>query len=155
MKNKSIEVGDKIPSFSLLNQYGEQVSIDRFLGKPFVIYFYPKDDTPGCTAEACQFRDAYADLRDLDAEVVGISSDDPASHLAFAEKFNLPFVLLSDLDNEVRKHFNVPGSFFGFLPGRVTYVIDADGIVRHMIRSQIDIKRHIRETIRQLKELPA
>ena len=152
MKNNSIKKGDKLPVFSLLNQHGENVSIDQFFGKPFVLYFYPKDDTPGCTAEACSFRDAYAELRGLNAEVIGISADSPKSHLAFAENYSLPFVLLSDRKNQVRKLLGVPGGMFGLLPGRVTYIIDKDGIVSHVFDSQLRATQHVREALEHLKQ---
>ncbi len=116
-----------------------------------MLYFYPKDDTPGCTAEACSFRDAYAELRDLEAEVIGVSADSPSSHLSFAKSYNLPFVLLSDEKNEVRKLMGVPGSMFGLLPGRVTYVIDKNGIVQHVFDSQLQAKQHVREAMEYLR----
>ncbi len=150
MKNKPIKIGDQLPSFSLPNQHGEMVSIDQYFGKPFVLYFYPKDDTPGCTAEACSFRDAYAELRNLEAEVIGVSADSPESHLSFAENYNLPFVLLSDEKNEVRKLLGVPGSMFGLLPGRVTYVVDKNGVVQHLFDSQLQAKQHVQEAIMHL-----
>ncbi len=151
MKNKPIKKGDKIPSFSLPNQHGELVSIDSYFGKPFVLYFYPKDDTPGCTAEACSFRDAYAELRGLEAEVIGVSADSPSSHLAFAEQYRLPFVLLSDEKNKARKLLGVPSGMFGLVPGRVTYIVDADGIVQHVFESQLQATRHVKEALDLLK----
>jgi peroxiredoxin Q/BCP len=151
MKNKPVSIGDKLPVFSLPNQHGETVSIDHYFGKPFVLYFYPKDDTPGCTAEACSFRDAYSEMRDLQAEVVGVSADDPASHLAFAKRYDLPFVLLSDEKNEVRKLMGVPGSMFGLLPGRVTYIVDKKGVVKHVFDSQLQAKQHVKEALEFLR----
>ncbi len=151
MKNKPIKTGDKLPVFSLANQHGDLVSIEQYFGKPFVLYFYPKDDTPGCTAEACSFRDAYSELRGLDAEVIGVSADSPSSHLSFAKRYDLPFVLLSDEKNEVRKLLGVPGSMFGFLPGRVTYVIGKDGTVQHVFDSQLQASKHVKEALRLLK----
>ncbi|MCB0522280.1 MAG: peroxiredoxin [Lewinellaceae bacterium] len=147
-----IKIGDRVPDFSLKNQHGEMVSVQQFLGKPFVIYFYPKDDTPGCTKEACSFRDAYAELRELDAEVIGISADSPKSHMAFAKKYDLPFVLLSDKGNLVRKLFGVKGSLFGLLPGRVTYIVDEKGVVQHVFDSQMQAEKHVREALEQLKK---
>lgn len=143
MSKKKVDIGDHIPSFRLKNQYGEWVSSEDLLGKPMVLYFYPKDDTPGCTAEACSFRDAYEEFQDLDVQVVGVSKDDPVTHRQFAGKYRLPYLLLSDEDNELRHAFGVPGSLFGLLPGRVTYVIDSEGIVRHLFKSQLDIEGHI------------
>lgn len=152
MTHSPVKIGDQVPDFSLQNQHGEMVSVKQFLGKPFVLFFYPKDDTPGCTKEACGFRDAYAELRDLEAEVIGISADSPASHLDFAKKYDLPFVLLSDEGNRARKLLGVKGSLFGLLPGRVTYVVDAKGVVRHIFDSQIQAERHVKEALEQLRK---
>ena len=152
MAKSKIEVGDKVPAFSLRNQAGKWVEIEQFFGRPFVLYFYPKDDTPGCTAEACGFRDAYDEFRDLDAEVIGVSADSPTSHSAFAKKYDLPFTLLSDQDNQVRKLFGVTGNLFGLLPGRVTYVVDAEGTVRHIFEAQLQAKRHVGEALDELRK---
>ena len=153
MRTSPVRKGDKIPEFSLKNQHGEKVSISDFFGKPFVLYFYPKDDTPGCTAEACSFRDAYTELRDLDADVIGISADSPESHLDFARKYDLPFTLLSDENNEVRKLFKVPGSMFGLLPGRVTYIVNQDGVVQHVFDAQLQARKHVKEALEQLSSM--
>ena len=134
-----------MPDFQLPNQNGEIVSSSSFRGKPVVIYFYPKDDTPGCTAEACSFRDSYEDFTDAGAEVVGISADSPASHAAFAKKHRLPFVLLSDVGNKVRRQFRVPKSFLGLLPGRVTYIFDKNGVCQRVFDSQLNAKKHVAE----------
>ncbi|HHH50284.1 MAG TPA: peroxiredoxin [Saprospiraceae bacterium] len=152
MKGKPVRPGDKLPVFSLPDQHGNMVSVEQYFGRPFVLYFYPKDDTPGCTAEACSFRDAYSELRHLDAEVLGVSADSPASHLAFAKNYNLPFVLLSDEKNEVRKLLGVPKSMFGLVPGRVTYIVDRDGVVQHIFDSQLQAKQHVREALAHLKK---
>ena len=149
--SQKIKVGDAIPTFSLPNQDNKMVNISDFMGQPFVVYFYPKDDTPGCTAEACTFRDMYEDFKDIGAEVIGISSDSPESHQNFAKKHNLPFVLLSDEQKEVQKLFGVPRSMFGLLPGRVTYVIDKNGIVKHIFSSHINMKKHVTESIAALQ----
>lgn len=150
----AIKKGDRIPSFHLKNQHGADVYSSSLIGdKNLVIYFYPKDDTPGCTKESCSFRDAYEDFLDLDAEVIGISSDDEASHKKFAEKHNLPFNLLSDTKKTVRKAFGVPGNLFGLVPGRVTYIINKDGIVQSVFNSQSNPAGHIKEAIAVLKSL--
>src|SRR5690606_28273327 len=129
-------VGDKAPDFTKTDQHGESISLERFRDdKVVVVYFYPKDDTPGCTAEACSFRDSYEDFLGLGAAVIGVSSDDEASHRAFAERHKLPFHLVSDSDGSLRKRFGVPRMFL--MPGRSTYVIDKTGVVRHMFDSQI------------------
>jgi peroxiredoxin Q/BCP len=151
----AIQVGDAAPDFTLHNQKGEQVTLRSFQGqKTVVLYFYPKDDTPGCTVESCSFRDSYEDFVATGAEVIGISSDSPDSHRAFASKHNLPFTLVSDANLAVRKAYGVPATL-GLLPGRVTYVIDREGIVRHIFNSQFNPKGHIAEAMGILKTLPA
>lgn len=152
--NSKIKVGDKVPLFSLTDQNGEVFHLDSIIGtKNLVIFFYPKDFTPGCTREVCKFRDEFEDFVDLDAEVIGISGDDKKSHLKFANKYKLPFTLLSDGDKTVRKQFGVPSTLFGMLPGRVTYIVDKQGIVRHVFDSQFDAEQHIEEAKKVLKEL--
>jgi thioredoxin-dependent peroxiredoxin len=149
----AIQVGDRAPNFTLSTQTGQSVTLaDLYAQKPVVLFFYPKDNTPGCTKEACGFRDSYSAFQDLGAEVVGISGDTVASHQAFANSFQLPFVLLSDAGNKVRKDFGVP-STLGLLPGRVSYVIDQQGIVRHIFNSQFNFQGHIDEAIQALKSL--
>ncbi|MDB9393265.1 peroxiredoxin [Microcystis aeruginosa] len=147
----AIKVGDRVPDFSLPSQTGTTVNISDLIGKKsLVIYFYPKDDTPGCTAESCAFRDSYEVFTDAGAEVIGISADSPQSHQQFAQKYNLPFTLLSDSDNRVRKLFGVPSTLF-VLPGRVTYIIDQEGIVRHIFDSMLDFKAHVTESLNTIK----
>ncbi|AVQ70777.1 putative peroxiredoxin bcp [Microcystis aeruginosa NIES-1211] len=147
----AIKVGDQVPNFSLPSQTGTTVNIGDLIGKKsLVIYFYPKDDTPGCTAESCAFRDSYEVFTDAGAEVIGISADSPQSHQQFAQKYNLPFTLLSDSDNRVRKLFGVPSTLF-VLPGRVTYIIDKEGIVRHIFDSMLDFKAHVTESLNTIK----
>jgi peroxiredoxin Q/BCP len=152
---KPIKEGDVMPAFSLLNQEGTSFDLQTVLGKkPMVIYFYPKDDTPGCTQEACSFRDMFTDFEEAGAVVIGISADTPEKHRAFAEKYRLPFVLLSDTRNRVRKLLGVPSDLLGWLPGRVTYVVDTDGVVRHIFNSQFKAQKHVSEAMRTLKSLP-
>lgn len=148
-----IQVGDAIPDVVLQSQTGETVNLKSFNGnKCVVLYFYPKDDTPGCTKESCSFRDSYTAFQDAGAEVIGISADDVASHKTFASKYNLPFTLLSDTGNAIRKSFGVP-STFGILPGRVTYVIDKSGIVKHITNSQLNFQGHIDESLKVVQGL--
>jgi thioredoxin-dependent peroxiredoxin len=142
-----LSVGTKAPDFTLNDQHGKPVSLADFRGqKSVVVYFYPKDDTPGCTAEACSFRDQFTEFSDAGAEVIGISSDSEASHKKFAEKHKLPFTLLSDRGGKVRTAFGVPATF-GLLPGRVTFVIDKEGVVRHAFNSQINATKHVAESL--------
>ncbi len=148
-----IKVGDHAPDFNLKNQRGESISLKEFLGKKAVVlFFYPKDNSPGCTKEACKFRDSYEDFKDSGAEVLGISSQSEESHSIFSTSFNLPFSLLSDEDGKVRSLYGVPSSL-GLIPGRVTYVIDKAGIVRHIFSSQLDPERHVEEALQILKSL--
>jgi len=151
----TIQVGDHAPDFSLPNQNGETITLSSFRGnKTVVMYFYPKDDTPGCTVESCTFRDSYEDFKEAGAEVIGISSDSPESHQKFAQKHNLPFTLVSDTNSGVRQAYGVP-STLGLLPGRVTYVIDQEGIIRHIFNAQFNPKAHVEEAMKVLKTLKA
>jgi peroxiredoxin Q/BCP len=148
-----VTVGDRAPDFTLSDQAGKEVHFNELLGKKsIVLYFYPKDETGGCTAEACAFRDNYEVFKDEGAEVVGVSSDSTAAHQKFATKHHLPFILLSDAGGSVRKSYGVPATF-GLLPGRVTYVIDKQGIVRHIFSAQFTPEKHITEALRALQSL--
>jgi peroxiredoxin Q/BCP len=147
----SVKPGDRAPDFSLPDAGGRMVGLADFRGrKPVVLYFYPKDDTPGCTKEACAFRDQYEDFTAAGAEVIGVSSDDSTSHRAFAQKHRLPFTLVADVDGQVRKRYGVPATL-GFLPGRVTFVIDKDGVVRHVFNSQTQATKHVEESLAALR----
>jgi len=148
--NDGVGVGSKAPDFTLPSQSGEMMSLKDFLGEKVVIlYFYPKDDTPGCTKEACAFRDEHEEFGKLDAEVIGVSSDSVESHRRFAEKHDLSFTLLSDEGGKVRKLYSVPKTF-GIFPGRVTYVIDEKGVIRHVFSSQIGAVRHVEGALKSL-----
>ena len=150
-KNKPITVGDKVPDFILLDQNGKEFNVGDYAGKrAMVIYFYPKDDTPGCTKEACSFRDSFEEFTDRNVEVVGISADSVESHLNFAKKYNLPFSLLADTENKVRNLFGVKGNLMGLIPGRVTYVINKEGIVVYVFESQLKATKHIDESLKAL-----
>mgnify|MGYP006273117301 CR=1 FL=1 len=147
----TLQVGDQAPDFTLPNQNGETTTLSSFRGQSTVVlYFYPKDDTPGCTVESCTFRDSYEAFKDAGAEVIGISSDSPESHQKFAQKHNLPFTLVSDTNSSMRKAYGVP-STLGLLPGRVTYIIDREGNIRHIFNSQFNPKAHIDEALKVLK----
>ena len=148
-----IQVGDQAPDFTLPSQSGEPVQLSDRLGERVVVlYFYPKDDTPGCTAEACAFRDSYEAFADAGAEVIGVSSDSVDKHAGFADHHKLPFTLLSDQGGAVRKSYGVPAAL-GVLPGRVTYVIDRTGTVRHVFNSMLNIGGHIDEALTVVKKL--
>jgi thioredoxin-dependent peroxiredoxin len=152
-KKDRVDAGSKAPNFTLASQSGEMVNLKDFIGtKPVVLFFYPKDDTPGCTKEACAFRDDYDQFEKLDAEVIGISSDSVESHRRFAKKHDLPFTLLSDEVGQVRKRYGVRHSF-GLFPGRMTYVIDEEGVVRHIFSSQLGVEQHVEEALKALQSI--
>jgi peroxiredoxin Q/BCP len=148
----ALVAGDRAPLIALPDGDGVERRSDRLGGRPLVLFFYPKDDTPGCTAEACAFRDSFADLQALGAEVWGVSGDDAASHQRFAARHQLPFPLLVDRGNGLRRAFGVP-SVLGLLPGRVTYVIDGEGTIRHVFNNLLDGPAHRREAIDALRQL--
>ena len=149
-----IQVGSEVPVFSLPDQNGNTYSLKDVLEKKkLVIYFYPKDDTPGCTKEACYFQDMFEVFKEADAEVIGISGQSVESHKKFADKNRLTFTLLSDEGNKIRKQFGVPTNFLGLLPGRVTYVVDKTGKVIYMFNSQTEVTKHIDEALRIIQEL--
>lgn len=152
---KGVRVGDAAPDFTLPSQSGEPVSLSDYQGKRVVVlYFYPKDNTRGCTAEACAFRDSHEVFTEAGAEVIGVSSDSVASHEKFAGRHQLPFVLVSDQDGALRKRYGVPTAL-GVLPGRVTYVIDREGIVRHVFSSMMNIDKHVNDALAVVKQLQA
>lgn len=148
-----LKVGDRIPDFTAKDIQGNDFNSRDFVGnKPLVIYFYPKDNTPGCTAQACSFRDQYEDFKDLGAEVIGISNDSVDSHQKFAKQYKLPFILLSDNFNKIRRLFGVPSAMFGMLPGRVTYVTDRKGEIKMIFDSMMATK-HIPKALAAIKNL--
>ena len=151
---QALQSGDRAPLIALQDQNGVERRSDQLAGKSLVLFFYPKDDTPGSTMEACAFRDSYADLQALGAEVWGVSGDNTGSHQRFASRHNLPYPLLVDQNNQLRKAFGVPG-VLGLLPGRVTYVIDGEGVVRHVFNNLLDGPAHRREALECLKRLQA
>jgi len=149
----TVKIGDKAPDFTLPSQMGDNVTLSEYLGKKsIVLYFYPKDETAGCTKEACTFRDNYEELANLGAEVLGVSGQSVESHKSFATHYGLPFILLADVDNKVRELYGVP-STMGIIPGRVTYIIDKKGIVRHVFVSQTQAQKHVEEAKKTLMEL--
>ena len=142
-----LKVGTPAPDFELLDQDGVPVRLSAFRGQSnVVIFFYPKDNTLVCTLEVCAFRDAHADLMGADAVVLGISNDPVVSHRSFSTKWNLPYQLLTDTDGTVRKTYDV-NKTLGFFAGRVTYVIDREGIIRHAINDPLRASHHVRETL--------
>ena len=146
--------GDRAPLIALPDAEGVERRSDQIGGSSLVLFFYPKDDTPGCTAEACAFRDSYSDLQALGAQVWGVSGDDATSHQRFAARHGLPFPLLVDRGNTLRQAFGVP-TVLGLLPGRVTYVIDGNGVIRHVFNNLLDGPAHRREAMAALKAIQA
>lgn len=153
MMEGEVKIGDALPLFKAIDQNGNTFDITSVLGqKVLVIYFYPKDDTPGCTKQACFLRDQYEDFKSMGAEVIGVSSDSVPAHRKFASKYDLPFILLSDKDKKLRKLFGVKNTVLGLLPGRVTYVVDKNGIVQ-MIFDSMNATLHLDKTVEKVKTL--
>jgi len=153
-KMAKISVGSSIPVFVLKDQNGNSFDINSVLGKKnLVIYFYPKDDSPGCTKEACSFRDQFEVFSEADAVIIGVSSQSVKSHKEFAEKYRLNYTLLSDDEEKVRKLFGVPTNLLGLIPGRVTYIVNKSGIVVFLFNSQTKAEQHVSEALKILKEL--
>jgi peroxiredoxin Q/BCP len=147
-----LKVGDTAPDFSLLDERGLPASLRDYLGKKVVVlYFYPKDFTSGCTAEACSFRDNYKLIQDKGAVVIGVSLDSVESHSRFSKEYNLPFSILSDKNKEVAEAYGVLG-VGGFLAKRVTFIINKDGKITHIF-PKVDVKRHSEEILKALENL--
>lgn len=150
-----IGVGAQAPDFTKTTQNGDSITLSQYRGeKAVVLYFYPKDETPGCTAEACTFRDSFEDFVEAGAVVIGVSQDSDGSHKRFAEHHRLPFALVSDRDAALQKTYGVKKTM-GLVPGRVTYVIDRDGNVQHVFNSLLNAKKHVREALEVVKRLSA
>jgi peroxiredoxin Q/BCP len=146
--------GQAAPDFSGETDDGTSVQLKDFAGKHVVLYFYPKDETPGCTAEACEFRDNHGSFMKAGAEVIGVSADSVASHGKFAEHHALPFTLLRDADGAARRAYEVK-KVLGLLPGRVTFVIDRDGVIQHVFDSAIRMGAHVTTALEIVKRLEA
>ncbi len=148
-----LEVGDVLPNFKGTDQDGNEFNSADVIGKkPCVLFFYPKDFTPGCTSEVCNFRDSYQDFQDLGAEVIGISGDSEASHKKFSLKYELPYTLLSDSKGSIRKKLSVKKSLFGLIPGRETFVIDKNGVIQ-MRFNNLDASRNMKKALKKVKDL--
>ncbi len=153
MASQSVGVGDVAPDFTLPSGDGGSVSLSDFRGKSeVVLFFYPKDNSPACTAEVCSFRDSYEAFREAGAEVIGVSADSVDSHRQFASALNVSFPILSDAKQELRKLYGVPKTL-GLIPGRVTYLIDKQGVVRRIFASQLQIRQHVGDMLLALKEM--
>ena len=140
--------GDKAPDFTLRNQDDKSVTLSSLKGRKVVLFFYPKDFSPGCTREACHFRDSFEDFTEAGADVIGVSADSVESHKKFIESNLLPYTLLSDPGGEVAKLYGVSGFL---LPGRTTFIIGENGLILYIFSSQTDMKAHINESLKILK----
>ena len=148
-----LSVGSAAPDFSLTDQDGAEVTLAQHRGESVVVlYFYPKDHTRGCTAQACSFRDAYEDFTGAGAVVIGVSTDGQGTHRDFADKHRLPFTLVTDRGGQVAKSYGVKKTL-GFIPGRVTFVIDRQGTIQHVFDSQLNATKHVSEALATVKRL--
>jgi peroxiredoxin Q/BCP len=146
-----LQAGDRAPDFEAMTHEGVRIRLADYLGnRGLVLFFYPKDDTPICTKEACSFRDSYNDFVAAGVEVIGVSSDSAESHKAFAARHRLNFPLIADAKGELRKQFGVP-STLGLFPGRVTYVIDKQGLVRLVFSAQLASDEHVRKALEAIR----
>jgi peroxiredoxin Q/BCP len=142
-----LKVGDRAPDFSATTHDGRTICLSDYLGKQgLVLFFYPKDGMPICTKEACAFRDSYEQFIDAGTDVIGVSGDSDESHLAFTQQHKLPFQLISDTDGSLRKAFGVPKTM-GLFPGRVTYVIDKEGITQQIYSAQFASDEHVQQAL--------
>ncbi len=150
----TLEPGDIAPDVSFTKGDGTKVRLSELIGKQTVVlYFYPRDDSPGCTIEACAFRDSYEDFTQAGAVVVGVSTDSAADHKAFKAKFMLPFTLLTDESGAAAKEMGVKNAAFGLIKGRVTFVIDREGVVQSRFDSAIRMKEHVNQALELVKRL--
>ena len=148
-----IKKGDKIVDFKLKDQNGIERTNTEFLGKKLVLFFYPKDESYGCTKEACAFRDAYADFKNYDCEVIGISQGDVDSKSSFVQRNKLNFILLADERNNLRTAFGIKPDLFGLVPGRVTFIVDREGIVQDVFNSQLNFAKHVQNALEVIKKI--
>jgi peroxiredoxin Q/BCP len=142
----ALSVGDKAPDFSLRDQDGNLRTLSEFKGSCVVLYFYPKDNTPGCTKEACSLRDNFNAFKDNNTVIIGVSYDSPKSHKAFLDKYHLPFILLSDSDKSVAKKYGAKNAWFLPVPRRMTFVIDKNGIICAIL-PKVDVSTHAAEIL--------
>lgn len=148
-----VGIGDVLPNFKGIDQNGKEFNSADIIGKKVcVLFFYPKDFTPGCTKEACNFRDNYEDFQSFGAEVIGISGDSQSSHSKFAAKYGLPYTLVADDNGKIRKKLGVKKSLLGLIPGRETFVIDKNGVIQ-MRFNNLDAAKHMQKALKKVKEL--
>ncbi|MFG1446562.1 MAG: peroxiredoxin [Thermoplasmatales archaeon] len=148
-----LRVGDKAPDFTGISDSGEKITLSEKLKEgPVVLYFYPKDETPGCVAEACAFRDRWEYVRKLGATILGVSSDSAESHKKFKANRNLQFTLIADEDKQIRKAYGATGTL---IPPRITFVIDKQGTIREVYNSQLNASNHVEVALKSLKSFQA
>jgi len=150
MVARKLQIGEKLPHFIMFDENRQPIDISSLTGQFLVLYFYPKDNTPGCVREAISFRNSFNNLLNAGAIVYGVSNDTPVSHRQFKQKFKLPFSLLSDTDGELRKMMGVPSDLFGLIPGRVTYVFDPEGRLIKVFKSQLSPEKHVKEALKAI-----
>lgn len=148
-----MKIGDKLPHFEVKNDNDEKINSAEYVGKPLIVYFYPKDNTAGCSRQACAFRDEFDIFDSLNIRVVGVSSDSVESHQSFKERLMLPFTLLADVKGEVSKALDVKRDLFGAIPGRESFVFDEGGILRFKYRSQLRFSSHAQKVVEAVKSL--
>ncbi len=149
-----LKKGEIFPNFVLKDDKGSSFNLfEDTKSKFLVIYFYPKDDTPGCTKQACYFRDYYSDFKNSDCEIIGISGDNKEKHFKFKESYSLPFRLLTDRNNELRKKLGLPKDFLGLSPGRITFLVNSEFQILFIFRSSLNMKSHITKALYFLKKL--
>ena len=153
MPHNPINVGDLLPAFTLLDQNNKLVSPSNFKGQPLVIFFYPKDHTPGCTAQACDFRNYESEFQAVGAQVIGINDASVLSHRGFSDKYNLTYPILSDPGHKVRKSFGAPGLLFNTVANRITYVTDENHRVVYIFKSLLRATDHVEESLSFLKSV--
>ena len=150
----NLKVGNKFPDFKLSDDNEEIYHLYKDGNTSFlVLYFYPKDETPGCTKQACYFKDYYDEFKEIDCEIIGISSDNETSHRSFKTNYNLPFKLLCDQDSKLRKEIQLPKDFFGLSPGRITFLLNSKNEILFIHRSSLKMKSHIKKVLDFLDEI--
>ncbi len=150
----NLDIGDIFPDFTLKDENNNDFTLSENLNdQHFVVYFYPKDETPGCIKQACHFRDSYEEFLKFNCKVIGVSGDSVESHLNFKNKNNLPFTLLSDNKNILRNKIGIPNDFLGLVPGRQTFLLKKTGEIIFTFHSSINMKRHIDEALSTLKKM--
>ena len=150
----NLKVGNKFPDFKLSDDNEEIYHLYKDGNTSFlVLYFYPKDETPGCTKQACYFKDYYDEFKEIDCEIIGISSDNETSHKSFKTNYNLPFKLLCDPHSKLRKEIQLPKDFFGLSPGRITFLLNSKNEILFIYRSSLKMKSHIKKVLDFLNEI--